>query len=95
MTFDNFLHQCTMCGGNWTSMFLTGIKAVAPELYEALPDKNYSFDEVCFIVNHLCYDRPHTPFHVTLDGDLVEHTIEGKFNFRKATEEEIASYYNK
>lgn len=95
MKFDTFLSHCTMCGGNWTAMLLTGIKAVAPELHESLPDKTYSFDEVCFIVNHLCYDRPHVPHHITLDGNLVEFTIEGKFNFRKATPEEIAEYYPK
>lgn len=30
MKFDDFLKHCAACGGNWTSMFMTGIKEVSP-----------------------------------------------------------------
>lgn len=61
MTLDTFMNHCTACGGNWTAMLMTGIKEVAPEVYDQMPDRNYEFDEVCFIVNHLCSDRPPLP----------------------------------
>ena len=88
MTFNEFLDQCSSCGGNWTAMLMTGIKAVAPAVYEEMPDRSFSFDEVCFIVNHLCYDRPHFRFNLS-DGRVIEHTVEGKFLFREATQEEM------
>lgn len=88
MTFDEFLSKCTACGGNLTAMLITGIKAVAPDVYEQMPDRSYSFDEAGFIVNHLCHDRPHFRFNISLDGEIIEHSIEGKFVFRKATDEE-------
>jgi hypothetical protein len=89
MTFNEFLEKCTLCGGNWTAMLMTGIKAVAPTIYEEMPDRSFSFDEVCFIVNHLCYDRPHFRFNISLNGEIIEHTADGKFSYRKATEEEM------
>lgn len=88
MTFDEFLDQCSACGGSWTTMLMTGIKAVAPAVYEEMPDRSFSFDEVCFIVNHLCYDRPHFRFNLSY-GHVIEHTVEGKFLFREATQEEM------
>jgi hypothetical protein len=38
----------------------------------------------------LCYDRPHFRFNISIDGEIIEHTAEGKFAYRKATEEEKA-----
>ena len=38
MTMDEFLNHCTACGGNWGGMLLTGIKALYPEVYDAIPD---------------------------------------------------------
>lgn len=38
MTMDQFLNHCTACGGNWGGMLLTGIKALYPEVYDAIPD---------------------------------------------------------
>lgn len=90
MTLKEFLNNCTACGGNWTQMIMTGIKAVAPTVYEEMPDRSYEFDEVCFIVNHLCEDRPHFRFNLSLYGEIIEHTPDGKFLYRKATEEEMA-----
>ena len=90
MTFNNFMEHCTLCGGNWTAMLMTGIKAVAPEVYEKMPDRPYSFDEVCFIVNHLCYDRPHFRFNISIEGQIIEHTKDGSFAYYPATEEQMA-----
>lgn len=89
MTFKQFLEKCTACGGNWTAMLMSGIKEVAPEIYEGMPDRSFSFDEICFIVNHLCYDRPHFRFNISLDGEIIEHTEKGEFVYRKATPEEM------
>lgn len=90
MTLDEFMSKCTACGGNWTRMLMTGIKEVAPSVYDAMPDRSYEFDEVCFIVNHLCIDRPHFRFNLSLGGEIIEYTPEGKFLYRKATAEEMA-----
>lgn len=37
-TFKKFLDHCTCCGGNWGGMFLTGIKKLFPDVWEAIPD---------------------------------------------------------
>lgn len=39
MTINEFVNKhCTACGGNWGGMFLTGIKKLAPAVYDAIPD---------------------------------------------------------
>ena len=38
MTFNEFLDHCVCCGGNWGAMFLSGIKALYPVVYDAIPD---------------------------------------------------------
>lgn len=38
LTQDEFLSHCTACGGDWNAMLLTGIKALYPEVYAAIPD---------------------------------------------------------
>ena len=38
MTGDDFLLHCTACGGNWGGMLLSGVNALYPEVYEAIPD---------------------------------------------------------
>ena len=35
---DEFLLNCTTCGGNWGGMLLTGIKALYPEVWEVIPN---------------------------------------------------------
>lgn len=99
MTLKEFLSNCNACGGNWTEMIMTGIKAVAPTIYEEMPNRSYEFDEVCFVANHLCEDRPHFRFNISLNGEIIEYTPEGKFLYRKATEEEksmtIKEFYKK
>lgn len=47
MTMDDFLSHCTACGGDWNGMFLTGIKTLYPEVYEAIPDDMGSFAFRC------------------------------------------------
>lgn len=90
MKFDEFLSRCIPHGGNWTSMFLSGIKAVSPDLYDRLPDRKFEFDEVAFIVNHLCEDRPHFRYNISTNGQIIEFTPKGVFNFRAATSQEMA-----
>ena len=36
--FKSFLSHCTMCGGDWGQMLLTGINELWPEVYEAIPN---------------------------------------------------------
>lgn len=56
-TLDEFLDKCTTHGGNWTAMFLSGIKAIDPWLFDRMPETTYAFDEVCWIANHLIDER--------------------------------------
>ncbi len=37
-SFDDFLKHCTMCGGNWGGMLLTGIKKLYPKVWDVIPD---------------------------------------------------------
>lgn len=92
MTFDEFLDKCTACGGNWTAMILSGIKNVAPEVYAALPDASYRFDEACFIAQHLCSDQPHLRYcySVASENRVLERRDDGSYFFREFTEEEKA-----
>ena len=47
-----FLPQCTLCGGNWTLMLLSGIEYWMPEIYNAMPDESYKFYGIVqFILN--------------------------------------------
>lgn len=36
---EEFLKDCTACGGDWGNMLLTGIKKLRPEIYDAIPDQ--------------------------------------------------------
>ena len=47
MTFDEFLSDCTACGGNWGGMLLTGIKALYPAVWDAIPDDMGHFAWSC------------------------------------------------
>ena len=47
MTTDEFLTHCTACGGDWGAMLLTGIKALYPEVYDAIPDNMGHFAWRC------------------------------------------------
>lgn len=38
MYMKEFLDHCIACGGDWGQMLLTGIHALFPEVYDAIPD---------------------------------------------------------
>ena len=44
MRFEEFLNNCTACGGNWGAMLLTGIKKVFPEHYDEVSNHYNSMD---------------------------------------------------
>lgn len=78
-TLDSFLSKCTACGGNWTRMYLTGIEACWPEIYKAMPDWTYEFDEVSFIVCSLVTDQETTYCGVPVNKHICpmnDHVIE-------------------
>jgi hypothetical protein len=55
---SEFLDHCTACGGNWGGMLSTGIKALFPSVYAALPEKLgrngvEAFDSLVIVLN-LC-----------------------------------------
>lgn len=47
MTAKEFLNHCFCCGGDWGAMLLTGIKALYPEVYDAIPDNMGSLAWAC------------------------------------------------
>lgn len=55
-TKTELVSKSTACGGNWTAMLLTGIKACAPELYKAMPDVSYDFVTIGHLCNVICTD---------------------------------------
>ena len=38
MTMSSFLGDCYSYGGDWGAMLLTGVEALYPEVYEAIPE---------------------------------------------------------
>lgn len=50
LTWDKFLNYCKACGGNWSNMILSGIKAVFPIVYDLMPDREYSFVELIELI---------------------------------------------
>lgn len=38
LEWNEFMHRCTACGGNWVAMIATGISRIAPNVYNALPN---------------------------------------------------------
>ena len=42
-----FLDHCTACGGNWGGMLLTGIHALYPAIWDAIPDNMGVFAWAC------------------------------------------------
>lgn len=55
MTNDEFLSHCIACGGDWGAMLLTGIKALYPEVYDAIPDDmgHFAFRCICEVLELL------------------------------------------
>lgn len=65
MPIKEFLDHCTACGGNWTQMFMTGIKECFPKTWESmLDDKTYSFEDIAIILEPLV-DWPHDKNHIS------------------------------
>ena len=48
MSGNDFLNHCTPCGGNWCALLLSGIKALYPTVWEAIPDDmgNHAFHAI-------------------------------------------------
>lgn len=38
ISLDDFLSHCIACGGNWNGLFLTGMRELYPQTYEAIPE---------------------------------------------------------
>ena len=56
MTNDSFIsNHCYACGGDWGAMLLTGIKALYPEVYHAIPDNmgHFAWRCLCSVVTLL------------------------------------------
>lgn len=55
MTNDEFLSHCIACGGDWGAMLLTGIKALYPDVYDAIPDNmgHFAFRCICEVLELL------------------------------------------
>ena len=58
MKCDDFLFHCTACGGNWGGMLLSGIKALYPEVYEAIPQDmgKRAWQGICTVIELLDVD---------------------------------------
>ena len=37
-SMKSFFEYCTCCGGNWVGMLLSGVKALFPSVYDAIPN---------------------------------------------------------
>lgn len=47
LTTKQFLDYCTPCGGDWGQMLLSGLKALRPTVWEAIPDNMGQFAWSC------------------------------------------------
>lgn len=47
MTNNEFLDHCSACGGNWGGMFLSGIKRLYPNVWDAIPNNMGSHAIIC------------------------------------------------
>lgn len=47
-----WLKFCTACGGNWGGMLLSGVRALYPEVWEAIPEDMgvYAFTSICNVL---------------------------------------------
>lgn len=39
MSCDEFLNNCSACGGNWGGMLLTGVKRLYPKVWDVIPNE--------------------------------------------------------
>lgn len=58
MTFTEFRKFCTPCGGNIGGMILSGIKEIAPDVYNAIPEKmgRKAFECICSVIQLIGID---------------------------------------
>jgi len=49
VNMDEFLCHCKACGGNWTAMLGSGVKALWPNEYDELPEP-FDFSDVIEII---------------------------------------------
>ena len=58
MKVNEFLDNCSCCGGNWAGMLLTGIKRLYPEVYNAIPNSlgKYAFILIVNVIELLEID---------------------------------------
>ncbi len=57
MTMKEFLSHCVACGGNWTTMMASGVRALWPEEFAALPE-TFEFKQVMDVVRaHVDFDE--------------------------------------
>lgn len=47
----DFLPKCNLCGLDWSETLLSGIKYWLPEVYDAMPDDDYSAYELAMIID--------------------------------------------
>ena len=49
ITLDEFLQDCTACGGNWGGMLLTGIKRKNLKVWELIPENmgSHAWECIC------------------------------------------------
>lgn len=55
MTNDEFMSHCIACGGDWGAMLLSGVKALYPAVYNAIPDHMgcFAFRCICEVLELL------------------------------------------
>jgi hypothetical protein len=62
LPWKEFLDYCTACGGNWVGLIISGLRKIAPEVFDALPDNlgnpTKAFATICNIVYLLGVDFP-------------------------------------
>lgn len=51
MTMKEFLNHCTLCGGNWGGMLLSGINKLYPTVWAAIPDDMgvFAWNAICTV----------------------------------------------
>ena len=55
MTVREFFDECLACGGNWSSSWLSGVKRLRPEVWDAIPSnmgKN-SWETIMLLLTYL------------------------------------------
>lgn len=76
-TEKEFFDGCIGHGGNLTALLLSGVKGLYPNVWEQLPDVQYTFSEASFIVDVLVTDKDPTYCGVKVNKhlDTVKHRV--------------------